>query len=174
MKPLQKRQKEEAMLKNKLLQDLNNHFETLGAIRNLAQKYDQELLKYLLEESEYKEEFKNRFFIQTPQALIFKLNDFLSFLDLRNLGGSYTSYASKIGLSSKMKFLKANSEVVLNFAYKDGVIKGSQSKDDQKQNEIFFHEVLAKDEIDVLFAKKALQNFELLESREVSGGGENN
>ncbi|VEJ52345.1 type III restriction/modification enzyme, methylase subunit [Campylobacter insulaenigrae] len=51
---------------------------------------------------------------------------------------------------------------MLNFAFKDGVIKGSQSKDDEKSKEIFFNEILAKDEIDILFAKKALQNFELI------------
>ena len=51
---------------------------------------------------------------------------------------------------------------MLNFAYKDGVIKGGQSKDEDKKNEIFFNEILAKDEIDVLFARKALQNFELI------------
>lgn len=79
------------------------------------------LLKYLLEESEYKKEFRSRFFIQTSQSLIFKLNDFLNFLDLRSLGGSYTSYASKIGLSFKTRgFLRANNEVVLNFALKMG------------------------------------------------------
>ncbi|HEG8166300.1 TPA: site-specific DNA-methyltransferase, partial [Campylobacter jejuni] len=55
-----------------------------------------------------------------------------------------------------------NNEVVLNFAFKDGVIKGGQSKDEQKTQEIFFNEILARDEIDVLFDKKALQNFELI------------
>lgn len=148
------------MSKDYLLQDLKDHFETLGVVRNLAQKYDETLLKYLLEGSEYQEEFKSRFFIQTSQTLIFKLNDFLSFLDLKKLGGSYTSYGNKVGLSSKMKFLKASDEVVLNFAYKDGVFKGGQSKDEQKSQEIFFNDILAKDEIDVLFSKKALQNFQ--------------
>ncbi|MCE3038351.1 site-specific DNA-methyltransferase [Helicobacter anatolicus] len=149
------------MLKDYLLQDLKNRFETLGMVRNLAQKYDEVLLKYLLEESKYQEEFKSRFFMQTSLSLIFKLNDFLNFLDLKSLGGSYTGYVSKIGLSTKTKgFLKSSNEVVLNFAFKDGVIKGSQSKDEQKSQEIFFHEILAKDEIDVLFSKKALQNFQ--------------
>lgn len=101
------------MPKDHLLQDLKTYFESLGSVRNLAQKYDEALFEYLLQTSEYKEEFKTRFFIQTPQALIFKLNDFLSFLDLRNLGGSYTSYANKIGLASKMKFLKARSGMCL-------------------------------------------------------------
>ena len=150
-------------MKNELLQDLENRFETLKHIRNLAQSYDEKLFCYLLEQSAYKDEFKNRFFIMRNNTYIFKLNDFLTFLDLRNLSGSFTSYTNKIGLGFKTKsFLKTNNEVVLNFAYKDGVIKGGQSKDEDKKNEIFFNEILAKDEIDVLFAKKALQNFELI------------
>ncbi|EEU7364193.1 site-specific DNA-methyltransferase, partial [Campylobacter jejuni] len=151
------------MLKDKLLQDLEEHFETLGQVRNLAQNYDEKLFDYLLEESKYKEEFKSRFFIFSKKTLVFKLNDFLNFLDLRSLGGSFTSYANKIGLANKTKsLLKTNNEVVLNFAFKDGVIKGGQSKDEQKTQEIFFNEILARDEIDVLFDKKALQNFELI------------
>ena len=150
-------------MKNELLQDLENRFETLKYIRNLAQSYDEKLFRYLLEQSTYKDEFKNRFFIMRNNTYIFKLNDFLTFLDLRNLSGSFTSYSNKIGLGFKTKsFLKTNNEVVLNFAYKDGVIKGGQSKDEDKKNEIFFNEILAKDEIDVLFTKKALQNFELI------------
>ncbi|VEJ52344.1 type III restriction/modification enzyme, methylase subunit [Campylobacter insulaenigrae] len=90
-------------MQNELLQNLENHFETLNHIRNLAQNYDERLLDYLLEQSIYKDEFKSRFFITQKNALIFKLNDFLTFLDLRNLSGSFTSYANKIGLSFKTK-----------------------------------------------------------------------
>lgn len=150
-------------MKNELLQDLENRFETLKYIRNLAQSYDEKLFCYLLEQSTYKDEFKNRFFIVRNNTYIFKLNDFLTFLDLRNLSGSFTSYTNKIGLGFKTKsFLKTNNEVVLNFAFKDCILKGGASKDEDKKNEIFFNEILAKDEIDVLFARKALQNFELI------------
>ena len=54
--------------------------------------------------------------------------------------------------------------VALNFPYKDCVLKGAQSKDSDKSDEIFFNEILASDEIDVLFKPKALQNFELVNS----------
>ncbi|EAK3329736.1 site-specific DNA-methyltransferase, partial [Campylobacter jejuni] len=67
------------MLKDKLLQDLEEHFETLGQVRNLAQNYDERLFNYLLEESKYKEEFKNRFIIFNKKVLIFKINEFLTF-----------------------------------------------------------------------------------------------
>lgn len=151
------------MTKHKLLEDLKSHFETIGAIRNLAQECSQELIDFLLKDSQYSNEYKSRFFLESAGMLVFKQLDFLTFLDLKNLGGSFTSYASKIGLSSKTRgLLKASNEVVLNFAYKDGVLKGGQSKDEKKQDEIFFNEILAKDEIDALFEPKALQNFEVI------------
>lgn len=151
------------MTKHKLLEDLKSHFETIGAIRNLAQECSQELIDFLLKDSQYSNEYKSRFFLESAGMLVFKQQDFLTFLDLKNLSGSFTSYASKIGLSSKTRgLLKASNEVVLNFAYKDGVLKGGQSKDEKKQDEIFFNEILAKDEIDALFEPKALQNFEVI------------
>ena len=48
--------------------------------------------------------------------------------------------------------------MVLNFPYKDCVLKGGQNKDDDKNDEILFNEVLAKSEIDMLFAPKVLSN----------------
>lgn len=151
------------MTKHKLLEDLKSHFETIGVIRNLAQECNQKLIDFLLKDSQYSNEYKSRFFLESAGMLIFKQQDFLTFLDLKNLSGSFTSYASKIGLSSKTRgLLKASNEVVLNFAYKDGVLKGGQSKDEEKQDEIFFNEILAKDEIDALFEPKVLQNFEAI------------
>lgn len=126
------------MTKHKLLEDLKSHFETIGVIRNLAQECNQKLIDFLLKDSQYSNEYKSRFFLESAGMLIFKQQDFLTFLDLKNLSGSFTSYASKIGLSSKTRgLLKASNEVVLNFAYKDGVLKGGQSKDEEKQDEIF-------------------------------------
>ena len=86
-------------------------------------------------------------------------------LDFRVLGGSFTAFASKIGLAQldfKAKFIKADERVVLNFPFKDGLIKGVQSKDEDKGNEIFFNDILARAEIDVLLSPKALCNFELI------------
>ena len=51
---------------------------------------------------------------------------------------------------------------MLNFPYKDCILKGAQSKDEVKSDEIFFNEILGSDEIDVLFKPKVLQNFELI------------
>jgi adenine-specific DNA-methyltransferase len=46
--------------------------------------------------------------------------------------------------------MKQINEVVVSFPFKDCVLEGGQSKDDEKCKEIFFNEVLAKDEINRL------------------------
>jgi len=50
-------------------------------------------------------------------------------------------------------------EVVLDFPYKDCVLEGGQTKEDQKRKEIFWNETLAPDEIDRLLEPKALTNW---------------
>ncbi len=154
---------------NKLLDELKKHFGTLSTLKNLALENDCSLFGFLLTDSKYKDEFKKRFFITLQENLIFKKDDFLQFLDLKNYGGSYTQFSSKIGLSLDDKFLINNDKVVLNFAYKDCVLKGGQSKDEQKSQEIFFNEILAREQIDVLEIKNGLCGFELVKS--ASGGG---
>lgn len=74
------------------------------------------------------------------------------------LEDSYTSYTNEIGLTTGGKFLKANSDVVLDFPYKDAVLAGGQDKDDQKRQEIMYHEVLGYDQITNLKAPKVLAN----------------
>lgn len=151
-----------------LISDIKEHFNTLLNARSLAISNDERVLEFLLAKSSFKNEYKERFFQTQYGALIFKKDEFLNFLDLRLLSHSYTSFSNKIGLgASEKKFLKNSQNVVLNFPFKDCVLKGSQSKDDDKSTELFFNNILAKSEIDVLFSPKVLNNFELI------GGGQN-
>lgn len=148
---------------NELINDIKEQFSSLMNARSLAVSNDKRILEFLLENSNFKAEYKERFFEEQCGALIFKKDDFLNFLDLKLLSASYTSFSNKIGLGiSEKRFLKNNENVVLNFPFKDGVIKGGQSRDDDKSTELFFNNILAKSEIDVLFAPKVLNNFELL------------
>src|SRR5699024_6865679 len=76
---------------------------------------------------------------------------------------SYTKYSKKIGLSAGGKFIDESTDVVLDFPYKDTVLKASMSKedtdkDDLRPDEPFLNEVIAKEEIDVLLDKKILVN----------------
>lgn len=146
-----------------LISDIKEKFDTLGVARSLAISDDDRILDFLLKDSKYSQEYKERFFKEHSLALVFKKDDFLNFLDLKLLNSSYTSFSNKIGLGTKAKrFIKNDENVVLNFPFKDGVLKGGQSKDDEKSNEIFFNNVLAKSDIDTLFSPKVLTNFELL------------
>ena len=118
-----------------------------------AQNYDPLLIKLLLENDLLKE----RFFVKIQDALVFKREEFISFLELKNyLNDSYTRYKNKIGLSINGKFLKQKNEVVLAWPYKDCVLEGGQSREEDKREEIFFNEILARDEITQLFEPKVL------------------
>lgn len=76
---------------------------------------------------------------------------------------SYTKYSKKIGLTVRGKFLDESTDVVLDFPYKDTVLKAGMTKedvakDDLKPDEPFYNEVLAAEEIDVMLDKKILVN----------------
>ncbi|WP_304150223.1 DNA methyltransferase [Helicobacter bilis] len=140
-----------------LLQILQEKFQSIENLRTLAIDSNRELLSFLLESSEFRE----RFFTRVDSVAVFEKDKFLDFLKLRMLNKSYTAFSNKIGLQLESSF-ENTSKVVLNFPFKDCVLKGAQSRDEQKSKEIFFNEVLARSEIDILFSPKALQNFELI------------
>lgn len=151
-----------------LLEDLETHFGSLVSVRNLAVAQKDELFEFMLDGSAFKARYLELFFTQRKlngrEFLEFRTKEFLQFLTLRVLGTSFTAFSNKIGLASDDKFIIKDEKVVLNFPFKDGVIKGAQSKDEDKTNEVFFNDILARDEIDILFSPKALQNFELVTS----------
>ena len=151
-----------------LLEDLETHFGSLVSVRNLAVAQKDELFEFMLDGSAFKTRYLELFFTQRKlngrEFLEFRAKEFLQFLTLRVLGTSFTAFSNKIGLASDDKFIIKDEKVVLNFPFKDGVIKGAQSKDEDKTNEVFFNDILARGEIDALFRPKALQNFELVTS----------
>ncbi len=73
---------------------------------------------------------------------------------------SYTKYSNTIGLSSEGKYLQYNTDVVLDFPYKDCILEGGMTKEDIGKEEVFYNEIIARDEIDTLLAPKALVNAE--------------
>ena len=151
-----------------MLEDLETRFGSLVSVRNLAVAQKDELFEFMLDGSAFKARYLELFFTQRKlngrEFLEFRAKEFLQFLTLRVLGTSFTAFSNKIGLASDDKFIIKDEKVVLNFPFKDGVIKGAQSKDEDKTNEVFFNDILARDEIDILFSPKALQNFELITS----------
>lgn len=122
---------------------------------NKAQNFDTELIGLLLDDKELKE----KFFIKVKDVLVFNQNLFVQFLEQKNyLNDSYTKYKNKVGLTIGGKFLKQRNEVALVWPFKDCVLEGGQSREEDKREEIFFNEILAQDEITQLLESKVLTN----------------
>lgn len=143
--------KKDARLWNEETKELN---ETL--LKDLIDKLDEKLIEILLSEKEAKE----KFFIKIKDIFVLKQNELKFFIDENKLDNSYTQYQNKIGLRVGDKLLSERSEVVLDWPFKDCVLEGGMTKEDQKRNEIFFNEILAKDEIDRLLDPKAFTKWE--------------
>lgn len=129
-------------------------------VLNKAQNFDEELITLLLDN----DELKSRFFIQVKDVLVFKQNLFIQFLEQKNyLNDSYTQFKNKVGLSIDGKYLKQRNEVALVWPFKDCVLEGGQSREEDKREEIFFNETLAQDEITELLDPKVLTNVKLFD-----------
>ncbi|MFZ4927709.1 DNA methyltransferase [Chryseobacterium sp. Mn2064] len=124
-------------------------------VLNKAQNLDEELIGLLLEDPDLKE----KFFMTVKDVLVFKQNLFIQFLEQKNyLNDSYTQFKNKVGLTIDGKNLKQRNEVSLVWPFKDCVLEGGQSREEDKREEIFFNETLAQDEITELLDPKVLTN----------------
>jgi adenine-specific DNA-methyltransferase len=120
-----------------------------------ARNYDEELLELLLAEKD----LKAHFFVEVKGTLIFKQEQFIQFLEQKNyLNNSYTQFKNKVGLTIDGKFLKQRNEVALVWPFKDCILEGGQSREEDKREEIFFNEILGQDEITQLLEPKVLTN----------------
>jgi adenine-specific DNA-methyltransferase len=124
-------------------------------LKDLIDKLDEKLIELLLGDKET----NKKFFVKVKDVFVLKQNELKFFIDENKLDNSYTQYQNKIGLRVSNKLLSERDEVVLDWPFKDCVLEGGMTKEDQKRNEIFFNEILAKDEIDRLFDEKALVNW---------------
>lgn len=122
----------------------------------LALSLDPELIKLLLSS----EETSAIFFKKIGNVLVFDKVKFQSFISNKDfLPDSFTAYKNKIGLTSDKKYISDSEDVVVAFPYKDCILEGGQTKEDDRRNEIFWNETLAPDEIDRLLEPKVLVNF---------------
>lgn len=114
-----------------------------------------DLIKLLLSN----EEIKDKFFVKVDENYIFDKQGFAWFIESKEfLPDSYTIYTNKVGLTSNGKFISKANDVVLDFPYKDCVLEGGQTKEDQKRNEIFYNEVIAGNEITRMLSPKVFSN----------------
>ncbi|MGL2371811.1 DNA methyltransferase [Helicobacter pylori] len=141
-----------------LLDILINHF-TKEHLVTLILTADEKLLTFMLEH-ENANDYKKHFFKTIANSLVFNekaLSECLEkYLEIKELDRSFTRFKNKIGL-----FLKSSGSVVLHFPFKDNVLLGNAKDNNTKSNELFYHEILHKNEIDTLLHPKALCNFEV-------------
>lgn len=117
-----------------------------------AMNMDGNLLKILLANSET----KDRFFNEIEGVLVFDKIGFGWVINNRQfLPDSYTRFKNKIGLTDgRGEFVSMSNDVVLSFPYKDCILVGGQTKDDQRREEIFYNETLAPEQVDRLLYPK--------------------
>lgn len=117
--------------------------------------YDALLISALLKNQKIRENYS----VKAGDVVVFKVQEFIDILRYKDYwADSYTKYSNTIGLSSEGKYLQYNTDVVLDFPYKDCVLEGGMTKEDTGKEEVFYNEVIARDEIDTLLAPKAFVN----------------
>lgn len=102
-----------------------------NTVINDLDKYDHDLMTALLSNklihNEYTELIAN--------TEVFKLNQFINMFEYKEFWeDSFTKYTNRIGLTSNGKFISDSSDVVLDFPYKDTILKAGMDKEDQGMN----------------------------------------
>ncbi len=125
-----------------------------NAVYEAAMQMDTDLIRLLLSN----DETKNRFFKDVDGVQVFDKMEFGWVINNRQfLPDSYTRFKNKIGLTDEYgDMISTSGKVELVFPYKDCILEGGQTKDDQKRKEIFYNETLAPDEVDRLLFPKVL------------------
>ena len=127
-----------------------------AAVKNHAWQLNHDLIKLLLTDPE----LKTTFFDEIEGHWVFNHNTFIDYINTKNFfANSHTKYRNKIGLNIDDKFLRERGEVSLVWPFKDCILEGGQTKEDEKPTEIFFNEILAQDEINRMFDPKVLTNW---------------
>lgn len=127
-----------------------------NAVYEAAMKMDAQLIHLLLSNPITRE----RFFTAVDGVKVFDKVGFGWVINNRAfLPDSYTRFKNKIGLvDGHGDFIATSNKVELVFPYKDCVLEGGQTKEDQKREEIFYNETLAPDEVDRLLYPKVFTN----------------
>lgn len=130
--------------------------------QELARKNDPELIKLLLSDKA----IKQHFFFEVEKTLIFDKEKFIRFISNKQfLPDSYTAFKNKIGLTAGDEYLSESKKVILAWPYKDCVLEGGMTKEDQKRDEIFYNETLAPDDINRLLDAKVFTNFKRIDKK---------
>ena len=137
-----------------------------NAVFEASQKMDAKLLKALRSNPTT----RKRFFTDVDGIAVFDKQQFGWVVSNRAfLPDSYTRFRNKIGLAVDDNFISASRNVELVFPYKDCVLEGGQTKEDQKRDEIFYNTTLAPDEVDRLLHPKVFTRIRKYDDGEWGG-----
>ncbi|WP_436668195.1 DNA methyltransferase [Latilactobacillus sakei] len=138
--------------------------------------YTPMLMKALLANQLIHDTYTESVVIDDKSVEIFKLNQFIEMFTYKEYWqDSYTKFENKIGLTAGGKFIDETADVVLDFPFKDTVLKAGMTKEDQKDtDEPFLHETIAKAEIDQLLEPKIFVNATKYDQENLDGTSVNN
>lgn len=127
-----------------------------NTVSEAGNRLDRDLLRMLLGNKAT----KKHLFADVDGTMVFDKVKFGWVVNNREfLPDSYTRFKNKIGLvDERGEFISDSRDVSLVFPYKDCVLEGGQTKEEQKRDEIFYNETLAPNEVDRLLAPKVLTN----------------
>lgn len=128
----------------------------VAAVQDCAWKLDHGLIRLLLSDVDA----KVKFFEEIEAHHIFNPNRFIEYVTEKGfLDNSYTRFRNRVGLMIGDRYMRQRSDVALVWPYKDCVLEGGQTKEEENRKEIFFNELLAEDEINRLLEPKVLTGF---------------
>ena len=123
---------------------------------NALRRYDMDLMSALISD-----EFISVHYTMTiADKTIFLKDKFEEMLQYQSIWmGSYTKFENKIGITAGDKFIDESEDIVLDFPYKDSILKAGMSKEDRDSesltaDEPFLNETISKAEIDMLLDEK--------------------
>jgi len=132
---------QETLLKTKVVDDLR--------------EYRTDLIEALLANDDIQKVYS----VKVGHNLVFKMDEFVAMLRFKNYWeNSYTRFRNEVGLTSEGKYLKYDSDVVLDFPFKDCILEGGMTKEDVGKSEVYYHNILAREEVDVMLSPKVLTN----------------
>lgn len=104
------------------------------------------------------EKLKEQYSTDVNGILLFDFTKLVSLIQYKEYWqNSFTKYKNKIGLATEGgKYLDYNSDVVLDFPFKDCMLEGGMTKEEVGKDEIYYNEIIAADEIDRLTQPKVL------------------
>ncbi len=139
-----------------------------NAVIEAALNMDPRLLNLLVES----DTLKGHFFTKVKEYLVFDKVKFQTFVSNKAfLPDSYTAFRNRIGLMDRSGgYLSQSTDVVLAWPYKDCILEGGMTKEEQGHDEVFWNTTLAPDDITRLFEPKVLTGWERWDGEAITKG----